>query len=170
MDIVTLLGIFFSTLFFGPVAGTAHAVVSGFSNAEVIVALCTINVLIVLVWFGVIGSLANRLSAFFRRQKKARGWSIPFLCFVAFAFGSHWAVIGAHILNTQKLRAFVSITIGAVIGGLLWTLASLGVIHFVPSPWWLYALAIVGTAILVERKIAKNLDKTKMVLRSFLGH
>ncbi len=88
----------------------------------------------------------------------------------AFTIGSLWAVIGAYAINADKWLAWAVITPSAVAAGVLWTLGSLGIIPFLPSPWWLYFVAAGFTIAFVGRKVYQNFDEIKVILRSSLGH
>ncbi len=174
-----LFGLFLSTWAFGSVGGTAYASAHGFSNLQTIVIIALINALLVVIWFGIIGFVVKKFKHFLDRYRK-RGVEIPFLTarkkarnlataglgvVAAFTIGSMWAVIGAYALNANKWLAWAVITPSAVAAGLLWTLGSLGIIPFLPSPWWLYLVAAGITIALVGRKVFQNFDQVKRIIR-----
>lgn len=178
-----LFGLFLSTLAFGSVGGTAYAVAHGFSELQTIVIIALINTLLVVIWFGIIGLIAKKIRHFLERYKK-RGVKIPFLTprkkarnlataglgvVAAFTIGSFWAVVGAYAINANKWVAWAVITPSAVTAGLLWTLGSLGIIPFLPSPWWLYLVAAGVTIALVGRKVYQNFEQIRMVMRQIRG-
>ncbi len=178
-----LFGLFLSTLAFGSIGGTAYAVANGFSNLQTIVIISLINAVLVIIWFGIIGFVVKKFKHFLERYKK-RGVEIPFLTtrkrarnlttaglslVATFTVGSVWAVIGAYAVNANRWLAWAVITPCAVMAGLLWTLGSLGIISFLPSPWWLYFVAVGITIALVGRKIYKNFDQVKRIIRQIRG-
>ena len=178
-----LFGLFLSTLAFGSIGGTAYAVANGFSNLQTIVIISLINAVLVIIWFGIIGFVVKKFKHFLGRYKK-RGVEIPFLTtrkrarnlttaglslVATFTVGSVWAVIGAYAVNANKWLAWAVITPCAVMAGLLWTLGSLGIISFLPSPWWLYFAAAGITIAFVGRKIYKNFDQVKRIIRRIRG-
>ncbi len=174
-----LLGLFLSTWAFGSVGGTAYAVANGFSNLKTIALIALINALLVVIWFGIIGLVAWRLGGLLN-QYRERGIEIPFLVpreragrmtttglgvVAALTVGSMWAVVGAYALNANKWLAWAAITPGAVAAGFLWTLGALGIIPFLPSPWWLYLAAICFTAFSIGRKVYRNIDQIRRAVR-----
>ena len=178
-----LFGLFLSTWAFGSVGGAAYAVANGFSNLQTIVIIALINVVVVIIWFGIIGFVVKKFKHFLERYKK-RGVEIPFLTTrkrarnlttagfglaAAFTVGSMWAVIGAYAVNANKWLAWAVITPCAVTAGVLWTLGSLGIISFLPSPWWLYFVAVGVTVALVGRKVCQNLDQIRRAIRQIRG-
>lgn len=178
-----LFGLFLSTWAFGSIGGTAYAAAHGFSNLQTIVIIALINALLVIIWFGIIGFVVKKFKHFMERYKK-RGVEIPFLTtrksarnlttvglglVAAFTIGSMWAVIGTYVANANKWLAWAVITPCAVTAGLLWTLSSLGVIPFLPSPWWLYFVAVGVTIALVGRKVYQNFDQVKRIIREIRG-
>jgi len=178
-----LFGLFLSTWAFGSVGGTAYAVANGFSNLQTIVTIALINALLVIIWFGIIGFVVKKFKHFMERYKK-RGVEIPFLTtrksarnfktaglglVAAFTVGSMWAVIGTYAVNANKWLAWAVITPCAVTAGLIWTLGSLGIVPFLPSPWWLYFVAVGVTIALVGRKVYQNFDQVKRMIRQIRG-
>lgn len=178
-----LFGLFLSTWAFGSAGGTAYAVANGFSNLQTIVIIALINVMLVAIWFGIIGLAAKKFEHFLERYRK-RGVEIPFLSprkkarnlktaglglVAAFTIGSMWAVIGVYAINANKWLAWAMITPSSVTAGVLWTLGSLGIIPFLPSPWWLYFAAVGLTIALVGRKVYQNFEEVKRVIRLILG-
>lgn len=178
-----LFGLFLSTWALGSVGGTAYAVANGFSNLQTIVIIALINAVLVIIWFGIIGFVVKKFKHFLERYKK-RGVKIPLLTprkkarnlattglwvVAAFTVGSMWAVIGAYAVNANKWLAWAVITPCAVTAGLLWTLGSLGIITFLPSPWWLYFAAAGFTIAFVGRKVYQNFDQVKRMIRQIRG-
>ena len=178
-----LFGLFLSTWAFGSVGGTAYAAANGFSNLQTIVMIALINAMLVVIWFGIIGFGAKKFKHFLERYRE-RGVEIPFLTprkrarnlttaglgvVAAFTIGSMWAVIGVYAVNANKWVAWAVITPSAITAGLLWTLGSLGVIPFLPSPWWLYFVAVGLTIALVGRKVYQNFEQVKGVIRQIRG-
>ena len=178
-----LFGLFLSTWAFGSVGGTAYAVANGFSNLQTIVIIAVINAVLVIIWFGIIGFVVKKFKHFLERYNK-RSVEIPFLTTrkrarnlataglglaTAFTVGSMWAVIGVYAMNANKWVAWAVITPCAVMAGLLWTLGSLGIIPFLPSPWWLYFVAAGITITLIGRKVYQNFDQVKKVIRQIRG-
>lgn len=156
---------------------------NGFSNLQTIVIIALINAILVAIWFGIIELAAKKFRHFLERYRK-RGVEIPFLTsrkkarnlkttglglVAAFTIGSMWAVIGAYAINAKKWVAWAVITPSAVTAGLLWTLGSLGIIPFLPSPWWLYFAAAGLTIVLVGRKVYQNFEEVKRVIRLIRG-
>ena len=178
-----LLGIFLSTWAFGSVGGTAYAVAHGFSNLQTILIIALNNTLLVVLWFGIIGFGTKKIRNFLERYRK-KGIKIPFLLhrekagslttvglglMSAFTLGSMWAVIGAYAINAKKWQAWAAITSGDVTAGFIWTLVSLGIIHCLPSPWWLYCVAVGLTIAFVGRKMYQNFEQIKEVWRQIRG-
>jgi hypothetical protein len=181
--VLELFGLVLSTWAFGSVGGTAYAVAHGFSNLQTIVLIALINIVLVVIWFGIIGFVAKRFRNFVERYRE-KGIEMPFLTprkkarnlktmglslVAAFTIGSLWAVIGAYAINANKWVAWAVITPSAVMAGLLWTLGSLGIISFLPSPWWLYLVAVGVTIALVGRKVYQNLDQIRGAIRQIRG-
>jgi len=181
--VLELFGLFLSTLAFGSVGGTAYAVANGFSNLQTIALIALINALLVVIWFGIIGFIVKRIRHFLDRyrrkgvefpfldpQKKARNLAAAGLGLIsALTIGSFWAVVAAYAINANKWVAWAVITPSAVTAGLIWTLGSLGIIPFLPSPWWLYFVAVGVTVVLVGRKAYQNFDQIKSVIRQIRG-
>ena len=178
-----LLGIFLSNWAFGSVGATAYAVAHGFSNLQTIVIVAFNNTLLVVIWFGIIGFGAKKFRNFLERYRK-KGVEIPFLThrkkagnlttvglglLSAFTMGSMWAVIGAYAINAKKWPAWAAITSGDVSAGLIWTLGSLGIIPYLPSPWWLYFVAVGITIVLVGRKVYQNFEQIQRVWKQIRG-
>lgn len=178
-----LFGLFLSTWAFGSVGGAAYAAANGFSNLQTIASIALINTVVVIIWFGIIGFVVKKFKHFLERYKKG-SVEIPFLTTpkrarnlttagfglaAAFTVGSMWAVIGAHVINANKWLAWAVITPCAVAAGLIWTLGSLGIIPFLPSPWWLYFVAVGVTIVLVGRKVYQNFDQIKRIIRQIRG-
>lgn len=159
MDPFTLIGIFLSTFCFGSVGGTAYAVAHGLSEISTIFILCLMNAAIALIWFGIFWTINSRLSNFIGRRRDDAG-KIKFggmlaLTGFTFIFGSFWALIIVYTLNLKRTPALISITVGAVGGGTLWTLGSLGIIWFLPSPWILYIAATCVMVTIIAKKWSK---------------
>jgi len=178
-----LFGLFISTWAFGSVGGTAYAVANGFSTLQTIVLVASINAVLVIIWFGIIGFVAKRFKHFLKRYEKGDA-EIPFLntrerarnlrtmglsLVAAFTVGSVWAVIGTYAVNANKWLAWVVITLCAVTAGLIWTLGSLGIIPFLSSPWWLYFVAVGITITLVGRKVYQNFEQIRRAIRQIRG-
>ena len=178
-----LFGLFLSTWAFGSVGGTAYAVANGFSNLQTIIIIALINAVLVVIWFGIIGFVAKKFRRFLERYKK-RGIKIPFLgarkkarnlttaglgLVATLTVGSLWAVIAAYVVNANKWVAWAVITPSAVTAGLFWTLGSLGIIPFLPSPWWLYFVAVGVTITIVGIKVYQNFDQIRRTIRQIRG-
>ncbi len=170
-----LLGVFLSTWVFSPVGGTAYAVAQGFSSIQTVALIAAMNAIIVVLWFGIVGFFARRLERVLMRRRtvhvpivkrrKVGHLTIAEVGFIAFVAGSVWAVIITYMTNVNKLVAWAVITPCTVGSGLLWTLGSLGVIPFLPSPWWLYLMAVGATALSVGSRVYRNFDKIREVIR-----
>jgi len=175
--VLDLLGIFLSTWAFGSVGGTAYASGCGFSPLQTIVTIAVINALLVIIWFGIIGLIAMKFKRLLERYevdvdgapflsgKKAETSTTVGLGLMAALTGSMWAVVAAHVMNVNKRVAWAVITPSAVTGGLIFTLGALGIIQFLPSPWWLYFVAVGVTVTLVARKAYRNREKITELIR-----
>jgi len=160
MSPFVMIGLFLSTFCFGSVGGTAYAVGHGLSEPATIFVLCLINAAIVLIWFGIFGAVNSRLSGYLKGKRKdfrkTNLTSIFALTGFSFVFGSLWAVIAVYALNMKRVPALISVTVGAVSGGTVWSLGSLGIIWFLPSPWILYAAAACVMTAIIAKKVAEN--------------
>lgn len=180
---LVLVLLFLSTWAFGSVGGTAYAVANGFSNLETILLVASMNTILVVVWFVIIGLIVKRLEGFLD-EYRSKGIEIPFVVsrekagkmtamwlgiLAALTIGSMWAVIAAYATNANKWVSWAAITPGAVTAGLLWTLGALGIIPFLPSPWWLYLAAVGFTAISLGRRLRHNFDQFKKTIDQIRG-
>ncbi|MCK4405134.1 MAG: hypothetical protein KAV43_01330 [Hadesarchaea archaeon] len=172
MSLFVMIGLFFSTFCFGSVGGTAYAVGHGLSELATIFALCLINAAIVLIWFGVIGAVNSRLSGYLKSKRKdfrnANLTGVFALAGLSFVFGSLWAVIAVYALNMKRIPALISVTVLAVSGGTLWSLGSLGIIRFLPSPWIMYVVAMCAMSAIIVKKVAENQVLVKDVINNLV--
>jgi hypothetical protein len=170
VDPLVLIGLFFSTLLFGSVGGTAYAVAHGFSTSATIISICIINAIIAALLFGIAGVISARLLKYLGKERKKlekkRGpLSTLGVGGISFVFGSLWAVIVAYTINVRGASALASIMVGGVLGGLLWTLGSLGIIWFLPNPWILYVVMVCVMGAIVAKKASENWALIKKILR-----
>lgn len=172
MNPFIIIGLFLSTFCFGSVGGTAYAVAHGLPEFTTIFILCLMNAVIALVWFGIFWAVYSRLSNLLKRKRKdfrkTKLTGMLALTGFTFIFGSLWATIAVYALNLKRVPALISVTTGAVFGGALWTLGSLGMIWFLPSPWILYAVAICVTVAIVVKKVAENWASVKEVINNLV--
>jgi len=160
MSLFVVIGLFLSTFCFGSVGGTAYAVGHGLSELETIFALCIINAAVVLIWFGVIEAIKSRLSEYLKSKRKdfrkVNLKGVFALAGISFVFGSLWTVIAVYALNLKRIPALILVTVCAVSGGTLWSLGSLGIIWFLPSPWILYVVAMCAMIVIIIKKVSEN--------------
>ena len=172
MSLFVVIGLFLSTFCFGSVGGTAYAVGHGLSELETISALCLINAASVLIWFGVIGAIKSRLSEYLKSKRKdfrkVNLKGVFALAGLSFVFGSLWAVIAVYALNLKRIPALISVTVCAVSGGTLWSLGSLGIIWFLPSPWILYIVAMCAMIAIIVKKVAENRILVKDLINNLM--
>lgn len=173
MSPFAVIGLFLSTFCFGSVGGTAYAMGQGLSELATVLILCLINAAIVLIWFGVFGAVNSRLSGHLKSKRKdIRNTNLTgVLALAGFSsvFGSFWAVIAVYALNMKRIPALISVTIGAVSGGVLWSLGSLGIIWVLPSPWILYVVAMCVMAAIIVKKIVENQALVKEIMSDLIG-
>ena len=173
MSPFTMIGLFLSTFCFGSVGGTAYAVGHGLSELATVLILCLMNAAIVLIWFGVFGAVSSRLSGHLKSKRKdfrnMNLTGVTALAGLSFVFGSLWAVIAVYALNMKRIPALISVTIGAVSGGALWSLGSLGIIWFLPSPWILYVVAMCVMTAIIVKKIIENQALVKEIMSDLIG-
>ena len=173
MNPFAMIGLFLSTFCFGSVGGTAYAAGQGLSGLTTVLILCLINAAIVLIWFGVFGVVSRRLSSHLKiKRKDFRNMNLKgatALAGLSCVFGSLWAVIAVYALNMKRIPALISVTIGTVSGGALWSLGSLGIISFLPSPWILYAVAMCVMTAIIVKKIVKNQALVKEIMSDLIG-
>ena len=143
MNPCIIIGLFLTTFCFGSVGGTAYAVAHGLSEVATILILCLMNAVIVFAWFGIFWAIESRLSNLLEHKRKdfrkTKLTGMLTLSGFTFIFGSLWATIAVYALNLKRKPALISVTTGAVFGGALWTLGSIGIIWFCllytsPSP------------------------------------
>ncbi len=172
MNPFAMIGLFLSAFCFGSVGGTAYAAAHGLSEFATIFILCLMNAAIVLIWFGIFGAVNSRLSNLLRHKRKdlrkTKLTGMLTLTGFTFIFGSLWATIAVYALNLKRTPALISVTTGAVLGGALWTLGSLGIIWLLPSPWILYAVAICMTAAIVAKKVVENQALVREVMNNLV--
>jgi len=184
MNPFVMIGLFLSTFCFGSVGGTAYAAAHGLSELATIVILCLMNAAIVLIWFGIFGAVNSRLSNFLRHKRnnhlsnylerkrkdfrKTNSKGMLALAGFTFIFGSLWATIAIYVLNLKRTPALISVATGAVLGGALWTLGSLGIIWVLPNPWILYIAAICMTAAIVVKKVVENQALVREVMNNLV--
>jgi len=165
VPLITASGLILLTMTVGPVGAVSYAIDRGLSPLQATVVVCSVNVALVPMWFGIMEFfgysrryhkyLANkalkyvsRRSAEFQRNLQVcvteferRLGHIGFfvgLTVFSFIFGVVWPSIGAYFLNIKRAPALISISIGAIGNAILFGLAAIGMLQFVPSPRTLY--------------------------------
>lgn len=188
--IFTVVGLIVLTTLTGPAGSVPFALSRGMSALETALAVSAIHASLVPLLFGLfefieysrryrdrvvskILTYAFDKSQEFRNEASKRvieferrigqvGFGIGIVGF-SFLLGNVWASAGAYLLNLKKATIIASIAIGAVLSSIFWTLAFLGVVGFLPSPWALYALLMSATFLLLaykkvrERKLCRKI-------------
>lgn len=166
-----LIGIFLSALVFGPVGGTAYAAAQGLSNLQIIVLITVIDALLVVFWFGIIGfgmRRIRRVRTYIESQRVAGPISVAGLGLVA-AVNILVAVVDAYLIRAKKMWAWAAITAGGFSTGILWTLGALGIIQFLPSPYYLYIVAAGTSIAIVGWNIYRKGGKIRQQLKGGAG-
>lgn len=159
-----LVGLLLLTMTVGPIGAVPYAIEQGVSTPYAVIIVCFINVALVPVWFQVLeifgyskrysNYLTSRARGFIiRKSKKLRslrayiheferrfghfGFFIGVAAF-SFVFGTLWASAGAYFLNLKKRPAMASISIGVIANTIVFGLASIGALGFLPDPRLLY--------------------------------
>ncbi|MDI6819496.1 MAG: small multi-drug export protein [Candidatus Hodarchaeaceae archaeon] len=165
MPLITSGGLILLTMTIGPIGAVPYAIDRGLSIVQATVVVCSVNVALVPMWFGIMEVfgyskryhkyLANRALKYvsrrsaefqrnlqvcvaeFERRLGHIGFFIGLTVF-SFIFGVVWPSIGAYFLNIKRVPALISISIGAIGNAILFGLAAVGMLQFVPSPRALY--------------------------------
>lgn len=191
LGLSTAFGLILLMVTLGPIGAVPYAIEHGMSTLQATVIVCSMNVALVPVWFGIMELfgyskryhkyLANRAleyvvrrSAEFQRniqvyvgEFERRLGHIGFfiaLTISSFIFGVVWPTIGAYFLNVKRTPALISISIGAIGNAVLFGLTSVGILKFMPSPRTLYLSLMVLTGVFL---FYGKLRETR-VLRSVL--
>lgn len=158
--ILHLVGIFLSTLAFGSAGGTSYAVATiNATNLQILLIVTVANALVVLFWFPIVrlfvGVLGGRLTKF-----ESKGGNIPMLALATITIAcTPLGVATAHILRKtgrKRLLVWGVVGIAAVGHSIIWTLGILGIIPFLPSPWYAFAVAVALTMIILGRAVVKH--------------
>lgn len=172
------------TVLLGPAGSVPFALTHGMSPLEAALVIGTINAAMVPMLFVLFEAIdysrryhdrvvskildfALKKSKGFRNEASKRvmefeqrvgqfGFGLALMGF-SFLFGNVWASAGAYFLNLKKATMIISIAIGALTSSIFWTLAFIGTISFLPSPWILYAILTGATfSLLVYKKIGER--------------
>lgn len=191
VPLVTAGGLILLTMTVGPIGAVPYAIDRGLSIAQATVVVCSVNVALVPMWFGIMEFfgysgryhkyLANRALehvtrrsvefqrnlqvcvAEFERRLGHIGFFVGLTVF-SFIFGVFWPSIGAYFLNIKRVPALISISIGAVGNAILFGLAAVGMLQFVPSPGTLY----IGLMVLTVAFLSYGKLRESRVLRSIV--
>ncbi|MCS7131418.1 MAG: small multi-drug export protein [Hadesarchaea archaeon] len=192
MELTTAFGLILIMMALGPIGAVPYAIEHGMSILQATAIVCSLNVVLVPVWFGIMELfgyskryhryLTNRAleyvarrSAEFQRNIQAYvgeferrlghiGFFIALTIF-SFIFGVVWPTIGAYFLNVKRTPALISISIGAIGNAALFGLASVGILKFMPSPRTLYLSLMVLTGVFLFYGKLREIRVLRSVLR-----
>jgi len=187
----TFAGLFALTVTVGPAGSVPFALAHGISPLEAALTIGAINAAMVPMLFALFeiinysrryhDRVVSKILAFalekskgFRIEAAKRvtkfehrvgqvGFGLGVMGF-SFLFGNVWASAGAYLLNLKKATIIISIAMGAVASSIFWTLAFIGAVGFLPSPWILYIILTGATFSLLiykrirERKLYRKLS------------
>ena len=180
----TFAGLFALTVLLGPAGGVPFALEHGMSPLETALIVGVINASLVPMLFALFevidysrryhDRVVSKILAFaleksrgfrseagkrvmeFERRVGQFGFGLALMGF-SFLFGNVWASAGAYLLNLKKATIIISIAMGAVASSIFWTLAFIGAVGFLPSPWILYII-LTGTtfSLLIYKRIRER--------------
>jgi uncharacterized membrane protein len=180
----TFAGLFALTVLLGPAGGVPFALDHGMSPLQTALIVGAINASLVPVLFALFeiidysrryrDRVVSKILAFtleksrgfrieaakrvteFERHVGQVGFGLGIMGF-SFLFGNVWASAGAYLLNLKKATIIAAIAIGAVASSIFWTLAFVGAVSFLPSPWILYiVLTGVTFSLLIYKKVRER--------------
>jgi len=151
--------VFLSVLCFGALGGTAFASAQGFTAFQIILLIISMNILVAIFWFSLIGLLARKFRKYLSSQRP-HVWTYSTLALVSFTTGSNWGALISYAVNARVILAFGLVTVSCLASSIPLCLASLGIINFgFISPWWLYFAAVLVTAFHIGRIFVRNRSK-----------
>jgi uncharacterized membrane protein len=192
LDIVAGAGLILLMMTVGPIGAVPYAIEHGMSILQATVVVCSLNVALVPTWFGImelfgyskryqkyitgkaLEYVAERSAEFqknlqacvveFERRMGHIGFFMGLTAF-SFIFGVVWPTIGAYLLNIKRTPALISISVGAVGNAVLFGLAAVGILKFMPSPKVLYLSLLTLTGIFMFYGKLREMKVLKSILR-----